>query len=953
MKKIFTLCLLISGLLAHAQEFLKLESYKLDNGFTVYLLPDKNASSTYGAVAVNAGSKNDPSDATGLAHYLEHLLFKGTTTMGTTDYEKEKPFLDSITIYYQQLGKTKDEVQRKQIKERINNQALQASKYGLPTEFHTLLSSIGGTAINAFTANDMTVYHNSFPGEQMNKWLDLYSERFINPVFRSFQSELEVVYEEKNRASDNFQFELVTQLFKHLFPNHPYGTQTSLGTTEHLKNPPIDRIYEFFNSYYVANNMALFLVGNFDVDIAKPLIQEKFSRLRNADVPVFPDYKPIQFTANEITKLRVTPVKVDIIGFKSIAENHEDELALEVCNSLLFNESETGLLNILQQKGKVLGAFANSLHLKDDGAELMIIIPKIVGQSFGSAEKLVFAEIDKIANGNFSEDFLQRTKNELLKNFKTNMEDPEERGSILLDVFNTGKSWESVLSYPERIEKLNKQDIMAIAKKYYKQNYYAIHSKTGFPKKDKIDKPGFKPVITEQTEKSAYAKTFENKEDAAIKPKFIDFINDAEKLELGKNNVLYRVANRYNDIATLEIKYYVGTNKIQNLDLTAQILNESAPKGMTLEAFKEALSKINCDLSFEVDDDFFVAQLKGDDSSIPAALALLNQLLKDPVASPDAKKNLEEGLKASFKQEQKDPATMGLILRTYALYGANSDYKKRASLSDVKKMSVNEILTKVQEVKSYAASFHYCGKQAIDEVGAAITSSFTLRDKGKPELSYTPTLPISKSTIYIVSDSKARQNQVYFSVLGENYSHEFDAQIKLLGQYLGGSFSGLILQEIREYRSLAYSAGGRFTKPVFENNPLLFTSFVGCQADKTNEAIEVMLKLLTDMPKYPARLKPFKTYALSTVSTNYPSQRERSEAIEALQLKGFTEDPLDNEFKTLNDIQFDDIYNYYEKNIKSHPIIITIYGDKSKIDMDKLKAIGEIIELKKSVIATY
>lgn len=953
MKKIIWISLLLITSQIYAQDFLKLQSFKLDNGFSVYLLPDKNATTTYGAVAVNAGSKNDPADATGLAHYLEHLLFKGTTTMGTINYEKEKPYLDSITIYYQQLGKTNEEVERKKIKALINNQALQASKFGLPTEFHTLLSSIGGTDINAFTANDMTVYHNEFPGEQMNKWLDLYSERFINPVFRSFQSELEVVYEEKNRASDNFQFKLIEALFKNLFPNHPYGTQTALGTTEHLKNPHIDRIYEFFNSYYVANNMALFLVGNFDATTAIPLIKEKFSRLRTGAIPAFPAYTPSTFTKNEISQLRVTPIKVDILGFKSTAENHPDELALEVCNKLLFNESETGLLNQLQQNGKVLAAFSTSMHLHDDGAEILIVIPKIVGQSFGSAEKLVFAQLDSIAKGNFSNEFLERVKNELIKNFKNEMENPESRGMNLISVFNAGKSWDDIISYPEKVAKISKDDVMQIATKYYKQHYYAIHSKTGFPKKDQMEKPGFKPVITEQTEKSIFAKQFEAIPDAAVNPKFLDFSADVTTIDLGKNNKLMAYKNVYNDIATLTIKYYAGTEKITNLDLAAQLLNESSPKGMTLQAFKEALAQLNCDVSFDAEDDFFNVELKGEENNIAAALSLVNNLLKEPQASPDAKKNLQDGLKASFEEEQKDPATMGRIIRSYALYGKQSPYVKRASLSDLKKLADTDLLKLIQEACSYSATFHYCGNGDITALSEAIKTTYALHEKGSARLTYTAPNTASKSIIYLVNDSKSRQNQVYFSVIGNPYQSADDAKIALLGQYIGGSFSGLILQEIREYRSLAYSAGGKFLKPIAEKQAVLFSSFAGCQADKTNEAIDVMLHLLTDLPKYPERLVPFKTYAMSTVSSYYPEQREHTESIEALQLKGFKSDPLIAEFNSVKDISFEEMYSYYEQNLKGKAIVVTIYGNKSKIDLEKLKALGEIIELKKDEIATY
>ena len=287
------------------------------------------------------------------------------------------------------------------------------------------------------------------------------------------------------------------------------------------------------------------------------------------------------------------------------------------------------------------------------------------------------------------------------------------------------------------------------------------------------------------------------------------------------------------------------------------------------------------------------------------------------------------------------------------MYGDKSEYKKRASLSAVKKLTAGDLLQLIKEATSYSASFHYCGNADFTSVAENIKKNYFLNNKGAAALTYNEPKAFSKTVIYFVNDSKARQNQVYFSVQGNSYNPADDAKLSLLGQYIGGSFSGLILQEIREYRSLAYSAGGRFTKPVLQNKPLLFTSFVGCQADKTNESIEVMMKLLNDLPKYSDRLTPFKTYVASTVSTNYPSPREHTEAIEELQLKGFMSDPKTNEYNLVSSTSFDDMYNFYEQNIKGKPVVITIYGDKSKVDLSKLKSLGEVIELKKDEIATY
>ena len=253
---------------------LTVKQYKLDNGLTVILNEDHSKPQIFGAVVVKAGSKNDPHDATGIAHYFEHIMFKGTDQIGTLNYPAEKVFLDSIVMMYDQLYLTKEEKARHEIQMKINQLSLKASEFAIPNEVDVLLRDIGSSGLNAYTSLEQTVYHNSFPSNQIGKWMDIYSERFRNPVFRLFQSELETVYEEKNMYADNPMSMMFENLLKTFYKKHPYGQQTTIGTIEHLKNPRLSKMMEYFNTYYVANNMALVLCGDFDTEKVIPLIQE-------------------------------------------------------------------------------------------------------------------------------------------------------------------------------------------------------------------------------------------------------------------------------------------------------------------------------------------------------------------------------------------------------------------------------------------------------------------------------------------------------------------------------------------------------------------------------------------------------------------------------------------------------------------------------------------------------
>jgi predicted Zn-dependent peptidase len=189
------------------------------------------------------------------------MVFKGTSKIGAKDYAKEKILLDSIERMFNRYRKLKDENQRKALYKKIDAVSLEASKLCYANEYDKLLSHLGGQGTNAFTSVEQTVYMNTIPSNQLEKWLETERERFSELVPRLFHTELEAVYEEKNMSLDDDNDKMSEALLSGLFRKHQYGTQTTIGTVEHLKNPSITEIKKFFNRYYVPNNMAICLAG--------------------------------------------------------------------------------------------------------------------------------------------------------------------------------------------------------------------------------------------------------------------------------------------------------------------------------------------------------------------------------------------------------------------------------------------------------------------------------------------------------------------------------------------------------------------------------------------------------------------------------------------------------------------------------------------------------------------
>ena len=926
----------------------------LKNGLTVYLNEDPHATKVFGAIVVNAGSKNDPPSATGIAHYLEHMSFKGTQKIGTSDWAKEKPYMDNIVALYDELGRTTDQVKIDSIQKEINKNTVAAARYNMPTEFDKLVSDIGGTQLNAFTMEDMTFYHNEFPASQIDKWLKLYSERLLNPVFRSFQPELEVVYEEKNRSMDEFTTELLEELNKNIFKGHPYGTQTTLGTVEDLKKPSLSKMYAFYKKYYVASNMALVLVGNFNSREVIPAIKKEFGRLPKGKRAVDHFKKPAGFDTRTVETKRFTPVKMGMMAFKTVPLNSKDIYTVDLMASMLSNQGQTGLLDQLATDNKIMFATAMPMSYEDDGALVILFVPKLLGQSFDKAEELIKAQLYRLKNGDFSLQMLENAKRKTIQDHEQTMEDIEERGIEIGYMFVLGQTPQQFNAYVDNISKITKADVMEAAGKYFGKGYFVLQSKMGFPEKTKLKKPGFEPVKPDQDKLSDYARQFMALKGKEAAPRFLDFDRDVQKVKVGKASTLYANKNPYDNLFSLTISYRAGTRTYNDLPYLSELLGLSGTGSLPVDSLKARFSDLGINYRFEADENNWSIHLDGGPGHLKEALALLRQLVGNPKIDKKRLSQMVDAVKSDRKMQLDDPSDMGDILLKYALFRSGSEYLKQPSLKDLKKYTAEKALNTLAQVRGYSADIYFTGNIGADSVAKYLAADYGLRNKVKAER-FVIQEPVEnrQNTVFFVNDKKAVQSQVYFVVAGNLYKQGQYPYIKAFNAYFDGGFSGLVLQEIREYRSLAYSAYGEYKIPYKENVRAGLTGYVGCQADKTLTAIGVMDSLIRFMPKKPDRTNMIKQSLYLGLQTAYPVFREVPEKIGFYEKAGLREDPDREAARVYPRLTFGDIYRFYTENIAGKPVVIALYGDKNKIDIEKLKQYGKVIELSKKDIFRY
>ena len=317
--------------------------------------------------------------------------------------------------------------------------------------------------------------------------------------------------------ADEFTSNLMESFLANFYKNHPYGTQTVIGKADHIKNPSLTTMQKMYDTYYVANNMALIMTGNFKVSEIKPMIEEYFGEWRKGDVPEYPKYEEKPFNGVESVEVSLTPVRMGVLGYRTVTMSDNDRYVLSVCQTLLNNSSSTGYLDKLMNDRKLLAAMAINNERLDHGGMMVLYVPKIIGQKFEDAEALVVNEIKRLRTEDVDKEQLEAIKLEMIKNFESEMEDPEMRAYRMGECFLTGMEWDEVLAYPKYIESITPEDIKKVAEKYLNDNYLSYHSKMGFPDKDKLDKPGFDPVVPENAEVSSdYAMKFEEEKKGVL-----------------------------------------------------------------------------------------------------------------------------------------------------------------------------------------------------------------------------------------------------------------------------------------------------------------------------------------------------------------------------------------------------------------------------------------------------
>lgn len=931
--------------------------YTLDNGLKVYMSVNKVEPRIQTAIAVHAGSQDDPAETTGLSHYLEHLMFKGTKQFGTSNYELEKPLLDSIEKLYEHYRTLTDPAERAAVYRVIDSISYVASSYGIPNEYDKLMSAIGSTGTNAYTSFDRTVYIENIPSNQIENWAEIQADRFSNLVIRGFHTELETVYEEKNISMDKDGRRLFDTIMHLLFPEHAYGLQTTLGTQEHLKNPSIVNIKNHYNTYYVPNNMAICISGDFNPDSAIAMINKHFGSLKpNANLPARTVDPLKMHSAPREASVYGTQAEMLYMGWPLPGSADPSNHYIDVISELLSN-GQAGLLDVnINQPLKALGVYAQHLDMSDYSALLLGGSPK-EGQTLEEVRDLLLEQVARLRSGDFDEAMLQAIINNYRYSEMRSQEGNRGRVNAMLDAFIFNAPWAKQVNSLDEMAQITKQQIVDFANKYLTADSYGIaYKRLGEKVAQEIEKPAITAIKMNRDSVSSFVKKIQANEPAPIEPQFVDFSKDLKEFQLRDGVRVLLSSNPLNSLFSLTYTFDFGTTTSRTLELAASYENYIGSKLMTRQQLNDSLYALAGSYSIGTSTRSASISIYGLNENIEKTVRLVNNHLRNLKVDAEAYKNFADAtLKARSDAKLNQNATFSGLM-SYATYGSVNPFNTCLSNEEILKMDPQVLVDEMKALLDFNHTVVYYTPDSQAKATEILTAVHPAVNEMKPEpaqLHEFKQLITEKPQVFLADYPSAQVLISQYANQGKTYENSLSPLVSVYNEYFGGSMNSIVFQEMREARALAYSVASSYRTPSrLEDNYTIMT-YIGTQADKMNDAIVAFNEILTEMPVSPKAFDVAKEAQVSSIRARRYTNRTIPHlylSLEKLNLKEDTDKML---FEQIPGITMDDVLAFHAQNIKNNVYHYVVLGDLSKLDQSNLAKLGPVKRLTSQEIFGY
>ena len=924
--------------------------YTLDNGLKIYLAQLKDEPRIQTHIAVKTGSNNDPEDNTGLAHYLEHMVFKGTSKIGTQDWEKEKVLLQQISDLYEQHKAEKDPTKKAALYKKIDEVSQEASKYAVANEYDKLISSLGASGTNAHTSLEETIYHNNIPNNELEKFLMIESERFNELTLRLFHTELEAVYEEFNRSQDNDGRLVFYKLMENLYPTSHYGTQTTIGTSEHLKNPSMVAIHNYFDKYYVASNMAVLLIGDFDFDTAVPLIDKYFGGMAKKPAPA--QYVATEQPIKEIITAEVFSPSSERVQFayRFNGVNSDDAKYVTLIDYILSN-STAGLIDLnINQQQKALGAGSGASFFRDLGMHSFSGAPK-QGQSLDEVRDLLLAQIGKIKNGEFDDWMIEAVVNDMKKSRMKSWENSRALASSLYKSFINETPWEDIVAEHDEMAKITKQDLVDFVNKHYNDNYVIVYKRQG-ENKDlvRVSNPGITPIQLNRDAESNWYKEFMKINSGDIQPVFVDFKKELKEDKIKKTKFT-SIANKTNDLSSVYFISEVGSDNDKKLALAINYLDYLGTSKYSPEDLKKEFYKYGVEYGVNAGTDRTYVYVTGLQNNLENGVKLFEHLVSDAVANQESYNEYVNSILKSRANAKKNKNVIAAALNQYTQYGPDNRFRDILTEEELKSIDPKELTDLIKNFFNYDHQiFYYGNNEKATKKILEKNHNFgkKLAAPAKKEYAQNPTT----GKVYFAPYDMV-QAEISFIARDDQFNKDLLTPSAIFNEYFGGGLSSIVFQEIRESKSLAYSARANYSNAAKKDKYNYVSANIGTQANKLPQAVDAMGELMNNMPKAQNQFDNSKKAALKQIATKRYNKANIFFYWLALQDRGLDYDVNKDIYNQTSTLTLDELDNFFNTHIKGQKFNVGLIGKKDNLDWNAVNKLGDVQELTLEELFNY
>ena len=974
MKKIrFVLCIVVLAVLScgtlmaqktyeyktYPNDPLGVREYTLDNGLKVFMSVYKDAPKIQTYIAVRAGSRNDPHETTGLAHYLEHMMFKGTQKLGTTNWEKEKVLIQKIEDLFEAYRMFDDPQTRAAIYHKIDSLSYEASKIAVANEYDKAMTAIGSTGTNAFTSNDYTMYVENIPNNQLETWCEIQADRFQHLVLRLFHTELETIYEEKNMSLTKDNRKVNDAMFAALFPHHPYGNQTTLGSQEHLKNPSMRNIRNFVATYYVPNNICISMAGDFDPDEAIKIIDKYWGDMKPGIVPELKFEREQPITSVITKNVSGLDAENTVRAYRLDSGNGSHDAMLADLLESVLNNGKCGLIDLnINQQQRCMGAYAGTYTLNDYGAFMFGGQP-MQGQTLEQVQALFDEQIALVKQGKFDDWMLEAAINNMKLAIMKRAESNNSRASQMAYAYVEHRNWGDVCNEINELSRVTKGEIVAFANRLFKDNNYVIINKLkGEPEPIlKVSKPPITPIEVGRDNESAFLKEIKARQVKPIEPVFVDFSKDLKKSKLKNGAEVLYVQNVENKTFNLVYRFDFGYRAGQlgkTIDLAADVLEYLGTAKYTPEQLQQEFYKLACNYSVNVGQENINISISGLSENMDKAMALVDEIITGVQPNEQALQMLVARILKGRENAKHNQQRCFSALGNYGIYGADSPTLDQLSEAQLKGYTCQQLTDAMHDLMNYKHRVLYYGPESLESFKAlANNHTYKMNKKAPANKKITPKA-VSENTVYFV-DYNANQTYMREHFRGEKFNTKNTPVMNIFNEYFGGSMNAIVFQEMREKRSLAYSAQSYYATPGDKDGYFTNAAIIATQNDKLIDAMNAFNELFDQMPESEANFQMAKDAMISGIRTARTTKMGIINSYLNYEKMGYDMKKSRAQilFEAYPKVTRQDIVNFNHKYIKGQKKVYMCLGKEADMDFNALAKFGKVKKLKLEDIFGY